>query len=539
MEDVWSYDWIIIVGFFIAFLLAISVGANDVANPFGTSVGSGALTLLQCFVLATLMETLGAMTMGGAVSDTIRKKIVNIEQFDANTTSDVTDFMIGQLAAMFGAATWQILASVLKMPVSGTHSIVGAVVGFALISKGHNAIQWMTIAKIVASWVISPLLSGFMAITLYKIVSMLILKAENQVARAFIFLPIFYSFVVAFNTFSILHTMNKIYKWSGGCIDEVETLKRAANVTLSEELEMPDSQICFKVWHFGLMGLAVGCLVYVAVYFMLLPRLRVKLDRLKDPKGHLRDANVSWVSIVEKKLGLEMDDDSDDESDESSDIVKNGFEAKGTKKAPEKMQFINEEKKVEDLEVAEKVQPSKDGSETAEMKICFKNLQAFSACFDAFAHGGNDVGNSIGPVLALYSVAETCKPLMASCNIDQMEPPKSWIIAIGCAGIVLGLWALGKRVIKTVGKDIARITPARGFAIDIMAGFTVLFGSMCQIPLSTTHCKVGAVVAVSLIHDSSQVSIRTFRSIALAWFVTLPVSAGISALSYLALKQFV
>ena len=72
--------------------------------------------------------------------------------------------------------------------------------------------------------------------------------------------------------------------------------------------------------------------------------------------------------------------------------VKNGFEAKGTKKAPEKMQFINEEKKVEDLEVAEKVQPSKDGSETAEMKICFKNLQAFSACFDAFAHGGNDVG---------------------------------------------------------------------------------------------------------------------------------------------------
>ena len=78
-----------------------------------------------------------------------------------------------------------------------------------MINPLYSAIQWMTIAKIVASWVISPLLSGFMAITLYKIVSMLILKAENQVGRAFVFLPIFYSFVVAFNTFSILHTMNK------------------------------------------------------------------------------------------------------------------------------------------------------------------------------------------------------------------------------------------------------------------------------------------------------------------------------------------
>merc|ERR1711970_1323046 len=110
----WHYDWIVIVGFFIAFLLAISVGANDVANPFGTSVGSGALTLLQCFVLATLMETLGAMTMGGAVSDTIRKKIVNIQIFnETNSTesgqNDIALFMVGQLSAMFGAAMWQIL----------------------------------------------------------------------------------------------------------------------------------------------------------------------------------------------------------------------------------------------------------------------------------------------------------------------------------------------------------------------------------------------------------------------------------------------
>jgi sodium-dependent phosphate transporter len=89
-------------------------------------------------MLATIMETLGAMTMGGAVSDTIRKKIVNIDTFNQTDHRDVGLFMIGQLSAMFGAASWQIIASLLKMPVSGTHSIVGAVVGFALIAKGPN-----------------------------------------------------------------------------------------------------------------------------------------------------------------------------------------------------------------------------------------------------------------------------------------------------------------------------------------------------------------------------------------------------------------
>lgn len=84
------------------------------------------------------METLGAMTMGGAVSDTIRKKIVNIDSFNQTDGKDVGRFMVGQLSAMFGAACWQIMASLMKMPVSGTHSIVGAVIGFALIAKGPN-----------------------------------------------------------------------------------------------------------------------------------------------------------------------------------------------------------------------------------------------------------------------------------------------------------------------------------------------------------------------------------------------------------------
>lgn len=537
MEDTlaWEYDWIIIVGFIVAFLLAISVGANDVANPFGTSVGSGALTLLQCFVLATLMETLGAMTMGGAVSDTIRKKIVDVEKFNASEPTDVKYFMIGQLSAMFGAAVWQILASIFKMPVSGTHSIVGAVVGFALIAKGPNAIQWKTIFKIIASWFISPLLSGIMAISLYFLVSKLILQksTEVRVERAFIFLPIFYSVVCGINVFSILHTMNKIYKWSGGCdsvIDPVDlTDMSGSNYTLVTSSAEASPSVCFEAWHFAVLAFGVALAVYIVIRLLMIPNLKSKLEKMSI--GEEEFVNNTCVSKIEQTLGLTLDDP----VTSHTGISENGIVL--SEKNVENIKFINE-KDLEAKQDLEQIEHA-DGSETKEMQLCFKNLQAFSACFDAFAHGGNDVGNSIGPVLALYSVAETCKPFMSGCNIDQMNPPQSWIISIGCAGIVLGLWTLGKRVIKTVGKDIAKITPARGFAIDIMAGFTVLFGSMLQIPLSTTHCKVGAVVAVSLVHDRSAVSMSTFRSIILAWGVTLPVSGAISALAYTILKTFV
>lgn len=507
LEDVtaWEHQWIVIVAFFVAFLLAVSVGANDVANPFGTSVGSGALTLLQCFVLATLMETLGAITMGGAVSDTIRKKIVNVDSYNETDSNDIQRFLIGQLSAMFGAAVWQIIASVMKMPVSGTHSIVGAVVGFALVSKGVGAIQWWTIAKIVASWFASPMLSGILAIALYSLVSKLILQAEDRVKRACQFLPIFYSAVVGFNCYSIFRTMNKIYHWSGSC-----------------DAEDPQDQgsFCFQEWHFVTVSLGVMVVIFAVIKFLYVPRIKRKVASLSEDRRMVLSSFQKMVAKIECKLGLQM----------NQDIIDNVIEPE--KLILEEDSFINPDVTSRDKH---------DGSESPEMQICFKELQAFSACFDAYAHGGNDVGNSIGPVMAVWAVAMTCQTVagMEGCNISQSEPPQLWIILFGCFGIVIGLWTLGKRVIQTVGKDIAMITPARGFSIDIMAGFTVLFGSMLQIPLSTTHCKVGAVVAVSLVHDRANVSCDTFKKIAMAWFVTLPVSGAIAAGSYTLLCMLV
>ena len=113
---------------------------------------------------------------------------------------------------------------------------------------------------------------------------------------------------------------------------------------------------------------------------------------------------------------------------------------------------------------------------------------------------------------------------------------KLMIVLYAAFGMVIGLLTLGRRVIQTVGSEITQLTPARGFSIDIMSGVTVICGSYFKIPLSTTHCKVGAVVAVGLTYDKDSLKWETFKNILYAWVITVPASAGISAVLYVALK---
>lgn len=135
--------WIVIVGFCVSFALAFGVGANDVANSFGTSVGSGVLTFKQACILATICETSGSVLLGYHVSDTIRKGIIDVNDFK-NTEEEL---MLGMLAALFGSALWMFIATFLKLPVSTTHSIVGSTVGFVLVSQGPQGIKFKVLGE--------------------------------------------------------------------------------------------------------------------------------------------------------------------------------------------------------------------------------------------------------------------------------------------------------------------------------------------------------------------------------------------------------
>jgi len=173
--------------------MAWGIGANDVANAMATSVGSKALTIKQAILVAAIFEFLGAVLAGGAVTSTIRKGIV-----DADLLSGTPELLIyGMLSALLAAGTWLLIASRNGWPVSTTHSIVGAIVGFAAVGIGVDAVHWDQVGTIVVSWVISPVTAGFIAFLLYHTVLFLVLQHEDPLARAKRWVPV-YIFLAAF-----------------------------------------------------------------------------------------------------------------------------------------------------------------------------------------------------------------------------------------------------------------------------------------------------------------------------------------------------
>lgn len=191
-----------IISIVAGFYMAWTIGANDVANAMGTSVGSGALTLKQAVIVAAIFEFAGAVLVGSHVTDTIRKGMVDPVIFTANP--DV--LMIGMLSALIASAIWLQLATHWGLPVSTTHSIVGAVVGFALIAVGTSAISWGKVSQIVGSWVISPLMGGVIACTMFIFIRNRVLDSEHPVAAVKKYAP-----HLVFVLFAIL-TLSLVYK---------------------------------------------------------------------------------------------------------------------------------------------------------------------------------------------------------------------------------------------------------------------------------------------------------------------------------------
>ncbi|WOX04472.1 inorganic phosphate transporter [Microbulbifer pacificus] len=245
------------------FFMAWGVGANDVANAMGTSVGSRALTIKQAIIIAMIFEFAGAYLAGGEVTATIRKGIISPDLF-----TDKPELLIyGMLSALLAAGTWLMIASILGWPVSTTHSIVGAIVGFSAVGISVDAVSWGKVGSIVASWVVSPLLAGTFSFLLFRSVQRLILNTEDPFTNAKRYIPI-YMFAVG---------------WM------------IAMVTLTKGLKhvLADANIKLSFWQDALIAGVAG-LIVMGVGMAMIKRIKRDPER---ERGN-RFANVERVFAI-------------------------------------------------------------------------------------------------------------------------------------------------------------------------------------------------------------------------------------------------
>nr|WP_136250349.1 inorganic phosphate transporter [Ningiella ruwaisensis] len=188
MDILQSYSLILVIlaatfGFFMAW----GIGANDVANAMGTSVGSKAITLKQAIIIAMIFEFAGAYLAGGEVTSTIRKGII-----DAGYFSNVPEYLVlGMIASLLAAGLWLLIASYYGWPVSTTHSIIGAIVGFTAVGVSTEAVEWVKIGGIVGSWVVTPAISGLVAVLIFLSAKRLIFDKEHPLSAAIRYVPIY------------------------------------------------------------------------------------------------------------------------------------------------------------------------------------------------------------------------------------------------------------------------------------------------------------------------------------------------------------
>ncbi|UVW35259.1 inorganic phosphate transporter [SAR92 clade bacterium H455] len=211
------------------FFMAWGVGANDVANAMGTSVGSKALTIKQAIMIAMVFEFAGAYLAGGEVTSTIRKGIVDSAIFKDRPE----DLVFGMLSALLAAGSWLAIASFKGWPVSTTHSIVGAIVGFAAVGVSPDAVNWGKVGTIVMSWLVSPIMAGTLSFLLFRSVQHLILLQEDPFEKAKRYIPIymfFVGFLIAMVT--LLKGLKHVFKDNGMTLTFLDSAMIASVVGL-------------------------------------------------------------------------------------------------------------------------------------------------------------------------------------------------------------------------------------------------------------------------------------------------------------------
>ncbi|GLC55696.1 hypothetical protein PLESTB_001015700 [Pleodorina starrii] len=480
-----DYMWLVIVGFIVSFVMAAGIGANDVANAFGTSVGAKTITLKQACLIAAIFEFAGAIGLGGEVTKTIAGSIARPAAFQAEPEI----FAYGMMVSLIAASTWVFTATYFCLAVSTTHSVIGAVMGFGLVWGGSGAIVWNDRIKefpyskglvpVICSWFVSPLMSGIVAALLFALNRGVILRRENSTNLAIYMYPLLVGITVFINVFFVIY-------------------KGAKNVAHWESNK--------AAWVAAVVS--GGCMLLAAFPGIWLLRWAVKRD-MERAAQKAADAEANADKVKEDV----------EEVEPTSKAMKmfNKLKKAATRGLNKDIHaHVETDQAVHDMHAAAEVF-------NPETEQVYKYLQVFSACAVSFAHGANDVANAVGPFSGIWYVYRNW-------TIASNADCPAWVLAMGGTGIVVGLATYGYNIMMTLGVGLAKMTPSRGYSAELATSFTVALASVYGLPISTTQCITGAEIGVGLTDNiRSGINAKLFGKQILAWIFTLIVVGFLSA----------
>lgn len=543
-----QFDYILAIGIIFAFLDAFNIGANDVANSFSSSVSSRSLKYWQAMILAAICEFLGAVLVGNRVSDTVRKKILSVDAFE----DDPTVLMLGMAIALVGSSIWLSIATTIGMPVSTTHSIIGAVIGVGIASRGadHVIWGWEGFAQIVASWFIAPCIAGAFGSIVFLIAKFGVLEIKDErksIRNALCLIPI-----LVFITFCVL-TM--LIVWKGSPNLNLDDLSGGTTVGAIFGVGGV-AFVLYMIFIFPVVSRKILHNDWTLKWYDVFrgPVYWVKpLDQIPPmPEGHqitidyyegrriveraaqdISEADNKENPTKESVNSLDSSSSVEIKEEESTRLKWWKLLKAGPKKWPYLLWLIVSHGFTQDVI---SIQTNSKGVLAANVKgmhakskfynnkveYLFSLLQCITACTMSFAHGANDIANASGPLSTVFLVWN-----------DQAitDTPPIWILCFTAAALVIGVWTFGYRIMSVLGNKLILQSPSRGFAIEFGAAITVVMATQLAIPVSTTQCAVGATVFVGLCNkDLKGVNWRMVTWCYLGWFITLPVAGIMSGI---------
>ena len=501
-------------------------GSNDVANAFGTSVGSGALTLNQAICIAAVFEFLGAMVLGRVSTSTIAGGIADIKAFKNQPFA----YSYGMMWTLMAGGLWQGWASKNGLNVSATHSIIAGIIGFSLAFNGKEGVLWIYddpnsippykgVVPIVIAWFFAPIATAFTSFSMFFLTRLIVLRHENSYERSFYMLPLIVTFCSWINIYFVFV---KGAKKSIGTGDNWSDNKAAWVAA-----------VCAAC--LGLLSFACTPLVRRRAEYQDAQQKQKLLDRQARIDEQDKEAASELFGIDGEKVEIETAEDvSVDRENEkkflgiaASDITvnkmlsgvkrffnNNGLDLGGDVKKDEKGRIIEEKAWIEDL--APEAAALEARAEVFDNKTerVFGVLQIFSAICVMFAHGAGEVGFMAGPLTTIYVVNQTGK-------LPKTVEAPIWILVISAFSLVAGLATYGKTMTKAVGTEMCKITPSRGFAAELSTAVVIMVASQYGLPTSSSQCITGGIVGIGLAEGMSGVNWKFFFQTFSSWIMTM------------------